>query len=110
MAGDGLVGPVVHLDEREAAAAAGLAVGDDLRAQHGPVLGERLHEVVAGGVERDVPDVQLLLMVFLLGLTARNTKQLRGTPARETGADELADRDRSTRNDRVGSSSASIPA
>src|SRR5262249_35430844 len=58
--GDRLVGGVVHLDEREAAAAAGLAVGDDLRAQHGAVLGERLHEVVAGGLERDVTDVQLL--------------------------------------------------
>src|SRR5262249_10306210 len=59
-AGDGLVGPGVHLHERKAPAPAGVAVADDLRAENGPELGERLHEVIAGGVERNVPDVQLL--------------------------------------------------
>jgi len=58
--GDGLVASGVHLDEREPTAAAGVAIADDLRAQDGPVLGERLDEIVTGGVEGNVPDIQLL--------------------------------------------------
>src|SRR5262249_4825149 len=69
---DRLVRPVVHLDEREPAAAPGFAIGDDLRAQHGAVLGERRDQVVAGGLERDVTDVQLLRhKLFHSGPSAR---------------------------------------
>src|SRR5262249_13103238 len=70
-----LVAPGVHLDEGEPPAAPGLTVADDLRAQYGAELGERLDEVVAGGVERDVPDVQLLTHGHSsLGPSARQTE------------------------------------
>lgn len=58
--GYGLVGPVRHLDEPEAARPAGVPVGNDLGRGHGAVLAERLAEVVDRGLERQVPDVQIL--------------------------------------------------
>src|SRR5205814_665435 len=58
--GDGLVPAVAHLDEREPPRAAGLPVRDDLHLGHRPVLGERLPELVLGGRERHVADVQVL--------------------------------------------------
>src|SRR5687768_11966469 len=43
---------VVHLDEAEAARAAGLAIRDDLRAGHRPMLLEQGQQVVGRGVPR----------------------------------------------------------
>ena len=63
--GDRLVGPGRHLDEREPAAATGLPVGDHLGAGDRPELGEGLDQVLAGGLERNVADVQFLAHVFL---------------------------------------------
>ena len=58
--GDGLVTTLTHLHEPKAARAAGLAVAHDLGAGHGPVLRERLTEVVRRGAEGQVADVQIL--------------------------------------------------
>src|SRR5262249_18913529 len=57
---DGLVAPVTHLDEPEAARTAGVAVGDDLGAADRAVLAEQLDEVVGGGREGEVADVVVL--------------------------------------------------
>ena len=57
---DGLVPAVAHLDEREPPRPAGLPVHDELHLGHGPVLGEQLPELVLGGRERHVADVQIL--------------------------------------------------
>ncbi len=51
---------VAHLDEAEAAGTAAELVDDDLAAGDGPVGREQLDEVVAGGVVREVPDVNVL--------------------------------------------------
>jgi len=51
---------VVHLDEPEAPAAAGLTVLDDLGADDLAVVGEQCFKIGTGGLERQVPDVQLL--------------------------------------------------
>src|SRR5207253_1653491 len=57
---DGLLAALRHLDEAEAARAAGLAVADDLGAGDVAVLAERLAQVVRGGLEGEVADVQVL--------------------------------------------------
>src|SRR5205823_3306535 len=46
--------------EAEAAGAAGLTVGGDLGPGDGAELAERLEEVVRGGLERQVPDIDVL--------------------------------------------------
>jgi hypothetical protein len=48
---------VIHLDETEAAGTTGLSIGHEMNAMHGAVRGEQLREVVLGGRERKVPDV-----------------------------------------------------
>jgi hypothetical protein len=48
---------VIHLDESEAAGTTGLSIGHEMDAMHGAVRGEQLREVVLGGRERKVPDV-----------------------------------------------------
>src|SRR5439155_8686256 len=58
--GDGLVATLAHLDEAEAARAAGLALLDELGSRHVAVLGERLAEVIRGGLEGEVADVNIL--------------------------------------------------
>ena len=59
---DGLLrlGVGVHLDETEAFAATGLAVGDDLSALHRPELREELLKFGVGDPVGQVPDVQFL--------------------------------------------------
>lgn len=59
--GDGLAGLFIvgHLDEAEAAGAAGLAVDDDLGTVDLPVLGEQLGEVLLGGAVRKIADVNV---------------------------------------------------
>src|SRR5262249_3955319 len=85
---DRFVRSVVHFDEREPAAAPGFAIRDDLRAQHGAVLGEHLHEFFAGGLERNVTNVQLLRHESsTLGPWPETQKACAELPARNTGAD-----------------------
>src|SRR6185295_8475049 len=74
-----------HLDEAEAARAAGVAVGDDLGAGHGAVVAERLAEVVRGGRERQVPDVDLLAHHHPFG--ALGPCEKRDTDLRRTAAE-----------------------
>src|SRR5205085_2489944 len=57
---DGRLGAVAHLHEAEAPAAAGLAVGDDLRPLHGAVLAEGRLQVRGGRLERQVAHVNVL--------------------------------------------------
>lgn len=70
---DGLLGVLCggHGDEAEAARAAGHAVHHDGDLEDGAVLGEGVLEVVFGGLERKVPDKQLVahadLMLSVLG-------------------------------------------
>src|SRR5262249_17987158 len=54
------LGVVVHLDEAEAARAAGFAIGDDLGPSDRPVLLEQRQQVVGRGVPRQVADVDVL--------------------------------------------------
>src|SRR5205085_223677 len=63
--GDGLVAAVLHLHEPEAARAARLPVGDDLGLGDPAVLPEQLAEVVRGGVEGEVADVDVLHALLL---------------------------------------------
>src|SRR4051812_21519127 len=58
--GDGLLGAVLHLDEAETARPAGVPVGHDLAARHAAELRERLAEVIRGGAEGKISDVQTL--------------------------------------------------
>src|SRR5262249_31089515 len=57
---NGLLGLLVaaHLDEREAAGPAGLAVRHHLGIRDGAVLAEHLAQLELGGVERKIADVQ----------------------------------------------------
>jgi hypothetical protein len=57
---DCFIRPVGHLDECEAPAPPGLPVGHHLGTGHTTILAERLNEIVARGLERDVPDVKFL--------------------------------------------------
>src|SRR5262249_52110149 len=57
---DRLLAALGHLHTAHAARAARLAVHPHLGPGHGPVLGERLAEVVGRGLEREVPDVDVL--------------------------------------------------
>src|SRR5262249_44641429 len=59
--GGACLGPAgAHSDEREPPRPAGLAVHDDLDLGHRPVLGEHFPELVLGGREGHVADVQVL--------------------------------------------------
>src|SRR5262249_5105334 len=51
----------VHLHEREAARAAGLAIRDHLHRRHRAVAAEQVPQVGLGGGEGDVSDVELLV-------------------------------------------------
>src|SRR5262249_28712055 len=66
--GDGRVAALAHLDEAEAARAAGGAVGGDLGAGHVAVLGEPAAQVIRGGFVGEVPDVNVLAHGLPLGL------------------------------------------
>ena len=58
-----------HLDETEAAGAAGIAVGDDADALDRAMLAEEVANLVLGRTEGEVPHVDLLhsAVAFLLG-------------------------------------------
>src|SRR5207247_8178031 len=58
--GDGGVAALAHLDEAEAARAAGVAVGRHLGAGHRAVVGEPAAEVVRGGGVGEVPHINVL--------------------------------------------------
>jgi hypothetical protein len=58
--GDGCLSAIVHFDEGKATTASGFPVGDNLCPQHSAELRERLDEVVAGGLEGNVPNIQFL--------------------------------------------------
>src|SRR5262249_5088683 len=58
--GDRLVAALAHLYEGEAPRAAGVAVADDLGPGHAAVLAEDLQEVIGGGLEGEVSDVNVL--------------------------------------------------
>jgi hypothetical protein len=60
--GDGRLSLVIrgHLDEPEALGPPGVAIVDDLRGNHGPVLSEQLLEFRAIHLVAEVPDVKLL--------------------------------------------------
>src|SRR5262245_11724100 len=58
--GNRLVRPVRHFDEGKAARAAGLPVLHDLGRRDAAEVAERLQEVVRGGAEGQVADVQFL--------------------------------------------------
>jgi hypothetical protein len=62
----------VHLDKPEATAAARLTVLDDLGTPDLAKLGEQLFEVGTGGLERQVPNIQLLQGRSLLGTKQRD--------------------------------------
>src|SRR5262249_51952162 len=81
--GDGLVAALGHLDEAEAARPAGVAVGHDLGPRHGAELAERLAEVVRGGLEGEVADVDVL--AHALPLRAFRPDSTRNTDARPAG-------------------------
>src|SRR5438132_7827625 len=57
---DGLLATLAHLDKAEPAGAAGFPIVDDLGPAHGPVRAEQLKQVVRGGFEGEVSDVNLL--------------------------------------------------
>src|SRR5262249_24519658 len=59
--GDGLLAPLAHLHEAEAPRAAGVPVADDLGAGDRAVRREQLAQVVGGGLEGQVADVDVLL-------------------------------------------------
>src|SRR5262249_1427140 len=57
---DRLLGALGHPDEPEPPGPAGLPVRHQGRAEHTPVGGEHLPQLVRVGIERQVPDIQLL--------------------------------------------------
>jgi len=65
---DGLFPALAHLDEAEAARAAGFPVRDDLGPGHGAVRAECLDEVIGGGLEGKVSDIDALAHNNPLGL------------------------------------------
>src|SRR5262249_31788397 len=83
---DGLVTTLGHLDEAEAAGAAGLAVGHDLGPGDGAEAAERLPEGVAGGGERQGADAQVLahLVVGVPAVWARRKHERETHSRRET--------------------------
>src|SRR5262245_38391162 len=58
--GDGLVSPLGHLDEAEAARAPGVPVGHDLGTGDGAILREQLAQLIGGGLKGQVADVDVL--------------------------------------------------
>ena len=64
---------VVHFHEAEAAEATGLTVIDELHGVNFTVLGENVAEIIFGGAESDVTDVnRLRLAIKLLKKTAKS--------------------------------------
>src|SRR5262249_56065529 len=58
--GDGLVSPLGHLDEAEAARAPGVPVGHDLGAGDGAILREHLAHLIGGPPQRPLPPPDIL--------------------------------------------------
>src|SRR5439155_17278147 len=88
---DGLLGPFGHLDEAEAARAAGLPVRDNLGTGDLAVLAEGFAKVVRGGLEGKVPDVQILAhatphRVLRTRVQTDTNSHNRPRAARKTGA------------------------
>src|SRR5262249_30816188 len=65
--GDGLVSPLGHLDEAEAAGAPGVPVGHDLGTGDGAILREQLAQLMGGGLKGQFADVDVLAHENLLG-------------------------------------------
>jgi hypothetical protein len=59
-----------HLDEGESPGASGLAIRDHVDGLHSAVLFEKRAELVLGGRERDISDVQLLAQLTFLAAVA----------------------------------------
>src|SRR5262245_37968768 len=92
---------VAHLHEAEAPRTAGVAILDDLRPDHGPVLGKLDPQVLLGRAEREVAHIQILRHTLTPGRISKPRKQM-GTAA-------LAAARPTRRTDSADSSSTSSP-
>ena len=71
---DCFFGTLDHLDECEPAAVASLAVRANCRAQHTAIWGEHLPQLIGGGIERQVSNIQLLQNVLTFWAGARKRR------------------------------------